>query len=38
VPGLGILYFVLSCVFAGCTPRKQALHDIISGCLVMRKL
>lgn len=38
VPGLGILYFVLSCVFAGGTPKKQALHDIISGCLVMRKL
>jgi uncharacterized RDD family membrane protein YckC len=38
VPGLGILYFGLSCVFAGFTPKKQALHDMISGCLVMRKL
>jgi uncharacterized RDD family membrane protein YckC len=38
VPGLGILYFILSCLFAGLTPRKQALHDMIAGCLVMRKL
>lgn len=38
VPGLGILYFILSCIFAGFTPRKQALHDMIADCLVMRKL
>jgi len=38
VPGLGIIYFVLSCIFAGFTPRKQALHDMIADCLVMRKL
>lgn len=37
VPGLGILYFILSCIFAGFTPRKQALHDMIADCLVMRK-
>ena len=38
VPGLGILYFILSCIFAGFTPKKQALHDMIADCLVMRKL
>jgi uncharacterized RDD family membrane protein YckC len=38
VPGLGIIYFILSCIFAGLTPRKQALHDMIADCLVMRKL
>jgi uncharacterized RDD family membrane protein YckC len=38
VPGLGIIYFNLSCVFAGLTPRKQALHDMIADCLVMRKV
>jgi uncharacterized RDD family membrane protein YckC len=38
VPGLGILYFGLSCIFAGLTAKKQALHDMISDCLVMRKL
>jgi uncharacterized RDD family membrane protein YckC len=38
VPGLGIIYFMLSCIFAGFTPKKQALHDMIADCLVMRKL
>jgi uncharacterized RDD family membrane protein YckC len=38
VPGLGIIYFILSCIFVGLTPRKQALHDMIADCLVMRKL
>jgi len=38
VPLLGIIYFILSCIFAGFTPRKQALHDMIADCLVMRKL
>ena len=38
VPGLGIIYFILSCIFAGFTPKKQALHDMIAECLVMRKL
>ena len=37
VPGLGILYFILSSIFAGFTPKKQALHDMIADCLVMRK-
>jgi uncharacterized RDD family membrane protein YckC len=38
VPGLGFVYFIMSCIFAGVTPRKQALHDMIASCLVMRKL
>src|ERR1700731_1150081 len=38
VPGLGIIYFIMSCIFAGVTPRKQALHDMFAGCLVMKKL
>jgi len=38
VPGFGILYFLISCISAGFTQRKQALHDIIAGCLVLRRL
>lgn len=38
VPSLGGLYFVISCILAGITEKKQALHDIIAGCLVLRKL
>jgi len=38
VPGFGIIYFFVSCLCAGVTPRKQALHDMIAGCLVLRKL
>lgn len=37
VPYLGGLYFLISCIMAGLTERKQALHDIISNCLVLRK-
>ena len=38
VPGFGILYFLVSCLCAGVTSRKQALHDMLAGCLVLRKL
>jgi len=38
VPGLGFLYFCISCICAGVTERKQAIHDMLSGCLVLRKL
>ena len=38
VPGLGFLYFSISCICAGVTERKQAIHDMLSGCLVLRKL
>jgi len=37
VPGLGGLYFLIDCICAGFTERKQALHDMIAGCLVLRK-
>lgn len=38
VPYLGGLYFLISCICAGFTARKQALHDKISNCLVLRHL
>jgi uncharacterized RDD family membrane protein YckC len=38
VPGLGFLFYCLSCFCAGLTARKQALYDMISGCLVLRKV
>jgi uncharacterized RDD family membrane protein YckC len=37
VPYVGGLYFTLDCIFAGVTSRKQALHDQLSGCLVLKK-
>ena len=32
------LTFMVGYVLAGFTEKKQALHDIIAGCLVMRRL
>jgi uncharacterized RDD family membrane protein YckC len=37
VPGLGGLYFLVDCICAGVTEKKQAVHDMIAGCLVLRK-
>jgi uncharacterized RDD family membrane protein YckC len=37
VPFLGSLYIAIDCICAGLTSRKQALHDILSGCLVLRR-
>jgi uncharacterized RDD family membrane protein YckC len=37
VPFIGSLYFAVDCICAGLTSRKQALHDMFSGCLVLRK-
>ncbi|MGA8036130.1 MAG: RDD family protein [Candidatus Acidiferrales bacterium] len=37
IPGIGILYFVADCICAGVTPKKQAVHDMITGCLVLRR-
>ncbi len=37
VPFIGSLYFAVDCICAGLTSRKQALHDIFSSCLVLRK-
>lgn len=36
VPSIGGLYFLVSCIMAGFTEKKQALHDMIASCLVMR--
>jgi uncharacterized RDD family membrane protein YckC len=37
IPSIGGLYFLVSCIMAGLTEKKQALHDMIASCLVMRK-
>lgn len=37
IPYLGGLYFLISCIMAGFTEKKQALHDMMAGCLVLRK-
>lgn len=36
VPSLGGLYFLIDCIMAGVTEKKQAVHDMIAGCLVQR--
>ncbi len=35
---LGNLYYLVDCICCGFTESKQAVHDMIAGCLVMRKL
>ena len=37
VPVLGGYYFVIDCLCVGLTPGKRALHDMLSGCLVLRE-
>jgi uncharacterized RDD family membrane protein YckC len=36
VPSIGGLYFLIDCIMAGFTEKKQALHDMIASCLVIR--
>lgn len=36
VPSIGGLYFLIDCIMAGFTEKKQALHDMIASCLVVR--
>ena len=36
-PFIGSVYIAIDCICAGLTSRKQALHDMFSGCLVLRK-
>lgn len=36
VPSIGGLYFLVDCIMAGVTEKKQAVHDMIAGCLVQR--
>lgn len=38
IPSIGGLYYLISCICAGFTEKKQALHDIIASCLVLRKI
>jgi len=38
VPYLGGTYFLVDCICVGFTQKKQAIHDMIAGCLVLRKL
>jgi uncharacterized RDD family membrane protein YckC len=37
VPFIGSLYIAIDCICAGLTTRKQALHDMLAGCLVFRR-
>jgi uncharacterized RDD family membrane protein YckC len=37
VPVLGGYYFVIDCLYVGLTPSKRAIHDMLSGCLVLRE-
>jgi uncharacterized RDD family membrane protein YckC len=38
IPYLGGTYFMVDCICVGFTAKKQAVHDIVAGCLVLRKL
>jgi uncharacterized RDD family membrane protein YckC len=39
IPLLGpLLLFPIDCICAGVTEKRQALHDMIAGCLVVRKV
>lgn len=38
-PLIGVLlFFPIDCICAGLTAKKQALHDMMAGCLVLRKI
>jgi uncharacterized RDD family membrane protein YckC len=37
VPLLGGYYFLIDCLCVGLTPSKRAIHDMLSGCLVLRE-
>jgi len=37
VPVLGGYYFVIDCLCVGLIPGKRAIHDILSGCMVLRE-
>jgi uncharacterized RDD family membrane protein YckC len=37
VPVVGGYYFVIDCLFVGLAPSKRAIHDMLSGCLVLRE-
>lgn len=37
VPVLGGYYFLFDCAYVGLTSRKRAIHDLLSGCQVLRE-
>jgi uncharacterized RDD family membrane protein YckC len=37
VPLLGGYYFLIDCLSVGLLPSKRAIHDMLSGCLVLRE-
>jgi uncharacterized RDD family membrane protein YckC len=37
VPIFGGIYFLADCLWVALPPHKQAIHDRIAGCLVLRK-
>jgi uncharacterized RDD family membrane protein YckC len=37
VPVLGGYYFAIDCLCVGLTPSKRAIHDMLSGCQVLRE-
>jgi uncharacterized RDD family membrane protein YckC len=37
IPVLGGYYFVVDCLCVGLIPGKRAIHDMLSGCLVLRE-
>jgi uncharacterized RDD family membrane protein YckC len=37
VPYVGIYYFLVDCACVGLRPGKRAIHDVLSGCLVLRE-
>jgi uncharacterized RDD family membrane protein YckC len=37
IPMLGIPYFLIDCMVAAIPPKKQAIHDQIARCLVLRR-
>lgn len=37
VPSLGGLYYAIDCIMVAFTEQKQAIHDSIANCLVLRK-
>jgi uncharacterized RDD family membrane protein YckC len=36
VPQVGAYYFLVDCVYIGLNASKRAIHDLLSGCLVLR--
>jgi uncharacterized RDD family membrane protein YckC len=37
VPYVGSYYFLVDCLWVGVTPGKRAVHDLVSGCVVLRE-